>query len=63
MVIVLDGQGACKWADRLKSKEMGYRRRMQSVAKWLGELGLAQYAQRFAENGLEYRDLGAFALS
>ena len=45
-------------ADRLKSKEMGYRRRMQSVAEWLGELGLAQYAERFAENGVDFSVLG-----
>jgi SAM domain (Sterile alpha motif) len=26
---------------------------MQQVADWLGNLGLGQYAQRFAENGID----------
>ena len=26
---------------------------MQQIADWLDELGLAQYAKRFAENGID----------
>ena len=45
----------------LKNKEMGYRRSraaMQSFAEWLEELGLGEYAQRFAENGIDLSVLG-----
>src|SRR6516164_2067453 len=31
---------------------------MQSIAEWLGELGLGEYAQRFAENGIDFSALG-----
>src|SRR5262252_5429650 len=36
---------------------MGHRRlraAMQSIAEWLEELGLGRYAQRFAENGVDF---------
>jgi hypothetical protein len=31
---------------------------MQQVADWLEKLGLGQYAQRFAENGIDFSLLG-----
>jgi class 3 adenylate cyclase/predicted ATPase len=31
---------------------------MQSIAEWLEELGLGQYAQRFVENGIDFSVLG-----
>src|SRR5215472_19079289 len=31
---------------------------MQSIAEWLEELGLGEYAQRFAENGIDFSVLG-----
>ncbi len=31
---------------------------MQQVADWLEKLGLGQYAQRFAENGIDFSVLG-----
>jgi class 3 adenylate cyclase/tetratricopeptide (TPR) repeat protein len=31
---------------------------MQSIAEWLEELGLGKYAQRFAENGIDFSALG-----
>ena len=31
---------------------------MQSIAEWLEELGLGEYAQRFAENGIDSSVLG-----
>src|SRR5262249_46641066 len=31
---------------------------MQSMAEWLEELGLGEYAQRFAENGIDSSVLG-----
>jgi hypothetical protein len=30
---------------------------MQPIAAWLEKLGLGQYAQRFAENGIDLADL------
>src|SRR5215472_13900395 len=30
---------------------------MQPIAEWLEKLGLGQYAQRFAENGIDLSDL------
>ena len=30
---------------------------MQQVADWLEKLGMSEYAQRFAENGIDSRDL------
>jgi hypothetical protein len=30
---------------------------MQSIVEWLDELGLGQYTQRFAENGIDLSDL------
>src|SRR6516162_7725613 len=40
---------------------MGHRRSraaMQLIAEWLEELGLGEYAQRFAENGIDFSVLG-----
>ena len=34
---------------------------MQQVAGWLEKLGLGQYAQRFAENGIDFSVLGYLA--
>ena len=31
---------------------------MQSIAEWLEELRLGEYAQRFAENGIDFSVLG-----
>src|SRR5215467_4687277 len=31
---------------------------MQSIAEWLEELGLGEYTQRFAENGIDFSVLG-----
>ena len=31
---------------------------MQSIGDWLEELGLGEYAQRFAENGIDFSVLG-----
>jgi len=31
---------------------------MRSIAEWLEELGLGEYAQRFAENGFDFFVLG-----
>jgi class 3 adenylate cyclase len=31
---------------------------MQSIAEWLAGLGLGEYAQRFAENGIDFSALG-----
>jgi len=28
---------------------------MRQIADWLGEIGLEQYAQRFAENDIDFR--------
>src|SRR5262249_29381280 len=44
-----------------KNKEMGCRRSragMPSIAEWLEELGLGEYAQRFADNGIDFSVLG-----
>jgi class 3 adenylate cyclase len=30
---------------------------MQPIAEWLDKLGLGHYAQRFAENGIDFSDL------
>jgi len=40
---------------------MGHRRStaaMRSIAAYLEELGLGEYAQRFAENGIDFSVLG-----
>src|SRR5215472_3821155 len=40
-----------------QNKKMGHRRSraaMQSISEWLEKLGLEQYAQRFAENGVDF---------
>jgi hypothetical protein len=31
---------------------------MQDLAQWLKELGLSEYAQRFAENDIDFEVLG-----
>jgi SAM (Sterile alpha motif) domain-containing protein len=31
---------------------------MQSIAEWLAGLGLGEYSQRFAENGIDFSALG-----
>jgi hypothetical protein len=31
---------------------------MQSIAEWLAGLGLGEYTQRFAENGIDFSVLG-----
>jgi hypothetical protein len=31
---------------------------MQSIAEWLAGLGLGEYAERFAENGIDFSALG-----
>ena len=30
---------------------------MQEIAEWLDKLGMSEYAQRFAENGIDFRVL------
>src|SRR5215472_16111416 len=40
-----------------QNKKMGHRRSraaMQSIAEWLEDLGLGHYAERFAENGVDF---------
>src|SRR5262245_4947823 len=34
---------------------------MQQIADWLGKLGLSEYAQRFAENGIDFRILSGMS--
>jgi hypothetical protein len=41
----------------MKSDSQG-RSAMQQVADWLEKIGLGQYAQRFAENGIDFSVLG-----
>jgi hypothetical protein len=41
----------------MKSDSQG-RSAMQQVADWLEKLGLGQYAQRFAKNGIDFSVLG-----
>ena len=52
---------ALRFYNRPPKQRNGHRRSraaMQSIAKWLEELGLGEYAQRFAENGIDFSVLG-----